>query len=94
MGKVILSIEEYEDLRKQADLKECFSLKKNYDDSRINLTISQDKAVSIFNELFSTSKFKDDYVIVENSTNFNIEIADFYIKAVRKSDDVKEGEEI
>lgn len=87
MGQVILSLEEYDQLKKKADGKEelakCFELDKDYN-GKVQLNISIQKAQEIFKVLFEGSKFDDGtYVINEKESDYNEGIASYYINATK-----------
>ena len=107
MGQVILSLEEYNELKKQADavqatkeaiesLKECFVLEEDYRGEEITLGISTVKAAEIFNKMFEVSKFNDGtYDLKVNPGEYSSSIATHRIKAIKKVDEsakeLKEG---
>lgn len=91
MGQVILSLEEYDQLKKQADLvtqtKECFELRKRYD-GEITLGISLGKTKEIFKKIFESSRYASDFEMqTREDINYNYvdEVSGYYIKAVKKS---------
>ncbi|MHC1750705.1 MAG: hypothetical protein AB9856_20730 [Cellulosilyticaceae bacterium] len=98
MGQVILSLEEYDQLRKQADgkkeLSNCFELKKDYS-GELRLSIEVSKAQEIFKTLFTGSKFDNGtYVINEKECDYSDDIANYYINATKKDEiEVEETEE-
>lgn len=98
MGQVILSLIEYDQLKKKSDevaqLKECFKLNKNYD-GKITLRIPVEKATKIFKKLFDESEYNDgSYVLDIDSRYIDIDadIAEWYVKAIKKEES-KEDEE-
>lgn len=101
MGQVILSLEEYDQLKKQADLAEqardCFTLGKGYDgDIKLNISIS--KAAEIFKAMFAESVYNDgSYEIQEKYYQWEeADVAGYYVKAVKKQElkeETKEDEE-
>ena len=107
MGQVILSLEEYNELKGQADankaikeaienLKECFVLEKDYTGKEITLAISNMKAAEVFNIMFEASEFNDGtYELEVDPGEYNSSIATHRIKAVKKDDEpLKDLEEV
>ena len=97
MGQVILSLEEYEKLRKQADavaeLSNCFELDADFDRGRITLGIPIKKAAEIFKTMFIGSEYDDGtFEIKEELRNYSINVADYYINAVKKKEKLEEAE--
>ena len=95
MGQVILSLEEYDQLKKQADVvaqvKDCFSLDRVYNgDIKLNVSIS--KAAEIFKAMFAESVYNDgSYEIQVNPVQFDeIDVAGYYVKAVRKEESIED----
>lgn len=89
MAQVILSLEEYDQLKQKADataaLSKCFELDKDYDGEKITLAIPIKKAAEIFKTMFIGSEYDDGtFEIEEDIRNYNISVADYYIKAVKK----------
>ena len=107
MGQVILSLEEYNELKKQADtvqatkeaiesLKECFVLEKDYKGEEITLAISNMKAAEVFSIMFEASEFNDGtYELEVDPGEYSSSIATHRIKAVKKADEpLKDLEEV
>ena len=107
MGQVVLSLDEYNELKRQADavqtvkeaiesLKECFVLEKDYKGQEITLGISIVKAAEIFNKMFEASEFNDGtYELKVEPIEYSSSIATHRIKAVKKVDEsAKELEEV
>lgn len=97
MGQVILSLEEYEKLRKQADavaeLSKCFVIVESSYEEAVTLSIPVAKAAEIFKAMFVGSKYDDGtFEIHEDIRNYNISVADYYIKAVKKKEEPEEAE--
>jgi hypothetical protein len=97
MGQVILSLEEHEKLRKQADavaeLSNCFELDADFDRGRITLGIPIKKAAEIFKTMFIGSEYDDGtFEIKEELRNYSINVADYYINAVKKKEKLEEAE--
>ncbi|WP_410497233.1 hypothetical protein QTL86_11320 [Cellulosilyticum sp. ST5] len=97
MGQVILSLEEYEKLRKQADavaeLSKCFVIVESFNEKEVTLSIPVAKAAEIFKAMFVGSKYDDGtFEIHEDIRNYNISVADYYIKAVKKKEKLEEAE--
>ena len=96
MGQVNLSLEEYDQLKKQADVaaqvRDCFSLYRNYSGDEIKLNISISKAAEIFKAMFVESVYNDgSYEIqLEHSQFSETDVAGYCIKAVKKDDILKE----
>lgn len=99
MGQVNLSLEEYDQLKKQTDLvaqvRDCFSLERNYNGDEIKLNISISKAAEIFKAMFLESEYNDgSYEIQIINTQFDeIDVAGYYVKAVKKEDGHEESRE-
>ena len=99
MGQVILSLEEYDQLKKQTDVvaqvRDCFSLDKNYNGDEIKLNIAISKAVEIFKSMFLESKYNDgSYEIQVNHSKWDeIDVAGYYVKAVKKEEFIEEARE-
>lgn len=97
MGQVLLSLEEYEELKKKGDavaeLSKCFRIEKSYSEKEVSLSISITKAAEIFKAMFNGSKYDDGtFEIYEDIRNYNISVADYYIKAVKKKEETEEAE--
>lgn len=102
MGQVILSLEEYNELKGQTDavqvmkeaiesLKECFVLEKDYKGEEITLGISTVKAAEIFNKMFEASEFNDGtYELKVEPIKYSSSIATHRIKAVKKNNEPTE----
>ena len=95
MGQVILSLEEYDQLKKQADViaqvRDCFTLYRGYEgDIKLNISIS--KAAEIFKAMFAESVYNDgSYEIQVNYSQWDeTDVAGYYVKAVKKEDISKE----
>lgn len=102
MGQVNLSLLEYNQLMKQADVaaqvRDCFTLYRSYDGNEIKLNISISKAAEIFKAMFAKSVYNDgSYEIQLNLSQWDeIDVAGYYVKAVKKEDvqeEIREGEE-
>ena len=90
MGQVILSLIEYDELKKQANLveqtKDCFLLEKSYN-GEIKLNISVGKAAEIFKALFSESYYNNETYEIEvdkDLLDYKTDVAGCYVKAVKK----------
>lgn len=97
MAQVILSLEEYEKLRKQADavaeLSKCFELNTDYDSTKVSLAIPVKKAAEIFKTMFTGSEYDDGtFEIKEDIKNYSISVADYYINAIKKKEKLEEAE--
>lgn len=96
MGQVVLSLEEYDQLKKQADVvaqvKDCFSLDRSYG-GEVKLNISVGKTAEIFKAMFAESVYNDGTyeVQVDKDLGYTTDVAGYYVKAVKK---VEEPEEI
>ena len=102
MGQVILSLEEYNELKEKMDaiqamkeaiesLKECFVLEKDYKGEEITLGISIVKAAEIFTKMFEASEFNDGtYELEVDPGVYTSTIASHRIKAVKKADESAE----
>ena len=96
MGQVHLSLEEYDQLKKQADVvaqvRDCFSLYRSYDGNEIKLNISLDKAAEIFKAMFSESVYNNgSYEIqVGDSQWGETDVAGYYVKAVKKEESTED----
>lgn len=95
MGRVILSLEEYDQLKKQADLVaqvgDCFTLYRGYDgDIKLNISIS--KAAEIFKAMFAESVYNDgSYEIqVKHSQWDETDVAGYCVKAVKKGESTED----
>lgn len=92
MGQVVLSLEEYDQLKKQADIaaqtRDCFSLDKNFS-GEIRLYVSVGKAAEIFKSIFDKSLYNDDtYEIqVDKDLDYTVDVAGYYVKAVKKKEE-------
>lgn len=98
MGQVVLSLEEYDQLKKQADvvaeLKGCFKLEKDYEGKEITLAIPVKKAAEIFGELFTESEYNDgSYVMEIEHKDYTVNVANWYVKALKKPEVIEEVEE-
>ena len=91
MGQVVLSLEKYDQLKKEADiaaqLRDCFTLNREYNGD-IKLQITVGKAAEIFKSMFATSLYNDGSyeVQVDKEWWYETEVAGYYVKAVRKQD--------
>lgn len=94
MGKVILNLDEYNQLKKQAEsrkeLAECFSVKKSYS-GEVRLCINIPKAQEIFKVLFKDSSFDNGkYEINEKECEHSDDILSYYINATEIPEEPKE----
>lgn len=101
MGRVILSLEKYDQLKKEADIaaqvRDCFTLNRDYNGD-IKLQITVGKAAEIFKAMFAKSLYNDgSYEIqVDKVLWHETEVAGYYVKAVKKQElkeETKEDEE-
>lgn len=97
MGQVSLSLEEYDQLKQKADataeLSKCFELDADFDRRRITLAIPIKKAAEIFKTMFIGSEYDDGtFEIKEELKNYSINVADYYINAVKKKEEPEEAE--
>ena len=93
MGQVVLSLEEYDQLKKQTNI---FSLEKSFC-GEIKLSISVGKAAEIFKAMFEESIYNNGtYEIqVDKDLDYTTDVPGFYVKAVKKADKpVEEQEEV
>ncbi len=104
MGQVILSLEEYEELKKKADAgeiardvansyRDIFKLYKSYGDDKIVLEIKVKKAAEILKSMIVESEFNDgtyEVEVDENNLDYGANVAEYYVKAVKKQDKVTE----
>lgn len=98
MGQVSLSLEEYDQLKKQtniaAQVRDCFSLEKSYG-GEIKLSISVGKAAEIFKSIFEQSIYSNGtYEIqVNKDLDYTTDVAGYYIKAVKRVEETVGEEE-
>lgn len=99
MGQVNLSLEEYDQLKKQADVaaqvRDCFTLDRGYDGD-IKLQVTVGKAVEIFKAMFSESAYNDgnyEVEVDEERLSYEIDVAGYYVKAVKKQEFQEESRE-
>ena len=97
MGQVVLSLEEYDQLKKEtnitAQVRDCFSLEKSYG-GEIKLSISVGKAAEIFKSIFEQSIYSNStYEIqVDKDLDYTTDVAGYYIKAVKRVEEPEEAE--
>lgn len=97
MGQVVLSLEEYDQLKKQADVvaqvKDCFSLDRSYG-GEVKLNISVGKTAEIFKAMFAESVYNDGTyeVQVDKDFGYTTDVAGYYVKAVKKKEELEEVE--
>lgn len=97
MGQVVLSLEEYDQLKKEtniaAQVRDCFSLEKTYG-GEIKLSISVGKAAEIFKAMFEESIYNNGtYEIqVDKDLDYTTDVAGYYVKAVKKKEEPEEAE--
>lgn len=98
MGQVVLSLEEYDQLKKQADVvaqvKDCFSLDKTYS-GEIKLSVSVGKAAEIFKAMLEESCYNNGaYEIqIDKDVDYIVDVAGYYVKAVKKIEELEEAQE-
>ena len=98
MGQVILSLEKYDQLKKEADIaaqvRDCFTLNRSYDGKEIKLNISISKAAEIFKAMFSESAYNDgSYEIQLNLYQWDeTDVAGYCVKAVKREEDESKEE--
>lgn len=99
MGQVNLSLEEYDNLKKQADIaaqaRECFVISRSYN-SDVTLKISVGKAAELFKSLFNGSIYDDgsyEIEVDENNLDYETEVASYYVKAVKKEEPEEDRED-
>ena len=99
MGQVVLSLEEYDQLKKQADIaaqtRDCFALYRGYSGD-IKLQVTVGKAAEIFKAMFSESRYNDgsyEIEVDEERLLYETDVAEYYVKAVKKKEEPKEETE-
>lgn len=103
MGQVNLSLEEYDQLKKKADVaaqvRDCFTLDRGYNGNEIKLSISVIKAAEIFKAMFAESVYNNGNYEVEVDEEillYEVDVAGYYVKAVKKQElkeETREDEE-
>lgn len=86
MGQVMLSLEEYNELRDQARkaaaVRDCLMLEKSYN-GNVELAIDMKKAAETFRILMEGSQFKDTHTVMEDPTMLDTyTIATYSLRAV------------
>lgn len=106
MGQVLLSLEEYEVLKKKADAgeiardvangyRDIFKLYKSYGDDKIVLEIKVKKAAEILKSMLVESEFNDgtyEVEVDEDNLDYGANVAEYYVKAVKKKEKLEEAE--
>lgn len=98
MGKVVLDLKEYDELKRQADIGEearkFFTLKKNYN-GNITLTMNVGNGIEIFKSMFGSSPYnngKYEIKYEDEKLDYDVNVLEYYVMAVKKEEGTQEEE--